>query len=95
MQDNDNDMSTASISFRESICWLPEDASEPTRTVVLTSLKSGVFLDVRFNQEGGDLDWAFAGYRSSVQPNSTKFTHHIDSRTLVNCPAGSSLEIEH
>ncbi|KAJ6524492.1 hypothetical protein B0H19DRAFT_898240, partial [Mycena capillaripes] len=73
---------SASISYRESIRWLPDDASEPTRTIVLTALKSGVFLDVRFDKESGDLDWAFAGYRSSVEPNSTKFTHHIDSQTL-------------
>ncbi|KAJ7248899.1 hypothetical protein B0H12DRAFT_713991 [Mycena haematopus] len=75
-------MPAASISFRESIRWLPEEPSEPTQTIVLTSLKSGAFLDVRFNKETGDLDWAFAGYRFSSTPNSTKFTHHIDSRTL-------------
>jgi hypothetical protein len=86
-------MSTACISFRESIRWLPNDASEPTQTIVLTALRSGVFLDVRFDTESGMLDWAFAGYRSSVEPNSTKFTHHIDSRTLVNRLAGSSTEI--
>ncbi|KAJ7484096.1 hypothetical protein B0H11DRAFT_2173159 [Mycena galericulata] len=74
-------MSTASISFRESIRWLPGGASEPTQTIVLTA-KSGVFLDVRFDKESGELDWAFAGYRSSEEPNSTRFTHHIDSRTL-------------
>ncbi|KAJ7468498.1 hypothetical protein FB451DRAFT_1400875 [Mycena latifolia] len=59
-------MFPASISFRESIRWLPDEASEPTQTVVLTGLESG----------------AFAGYRSSAGPNSTKFTHHIDSRTV-------------
>ncbi|KAJ6463347.1 hypothetical protein C8R45DRAFT_1025393 [Mycena sanguinolenta] len=77
-------MPTAFISFRESIRWLPNEPSEPTQTIVLTSA-SGVFLDVRFNKEGGSaahLDWAFAGYRSSPTPTSTKFTHHIDSRTL-------------
>ncbi|KAJ6598683.1 hypothetical protein B0H10DRAFT_1826065, partial [Mycena sp. CBHHK59/15] len=72
----------ASISFRQSIRWLPEGPSEPTATVVLSEPRTGVFLDVRFEKEGGKLDWAFAGYRSSVGPNSTKFTHHIDSRTL-------------
>ncbi|KAJ7712495.1 hypothetical protein B0H16DRAFT_1260276, partial [Mycena metata] len=68
------------ISFRESIRWLPDEASEPTRTIVLTA-RNGAYLDVRFNIEDGSLDWAFAGYRSSAEPNSTKFTHHIDSRT--------------
>ncbi|KAF7373464.1 Sodium nucleoside protein [Mycena sanguinolenta] len=78
-------MPAAFISFRESIRWLPEEPFEPTQTIVLTSAKSGVFLDVRFNKEAGasDLDWAFAGYRSSPTPTSTKFTHHIDSRTLA------------
>ncbi|KAJ7670517.1 hypothetical protein B0H17DRAFT_1085753 [Mycena rosella] len=74
-------MPAASISFRESIRWLPDAASEPTQTIVLTGLESGVFLDVRFQKESGELDWAFAGYRSQAGPNSTKFTHHIDSRT--------------
>ncbi|KAJ6553966.1 hypothetical protein DFH09DRAFT_1166349 [Mycena vulgaris] len=73
----------ASISFRESIRWIPDAASEPTQTIVLTGLASGAFLDVRFDKESGELDWAFAGYRSSAGPNSTKFTHHLDSRTLT------------
>ncbi|KAJ7075636.1 hypothetical protein B0H15DRAFT_791555 [Mycena belliarum] len=76
-------MSGASISFRKSIRWLPDDASEPTQTVVLTGLESGAFLDVRFDKASGELDWAFAGYRSAAGPNLTKFTHHIDSRTLA------------
>ncbi|KAJ7226305.1 hypothetical protein C8J57DRAFT_1389800 [Mycena rebaudengoi] len=75
-------MSFASISFRESIRWLPDAASEPTQTIVLSALRSGVFLDVRFEKESRKLDWAFAGYRSSAGNNFTKFTHHIDSRTL-------------
>ncbi|KAJ7619394.1 hypothetical protein FB45DRAFT_1033257 [Roridomyces roridus] len=74
-------MLPAFISFRDSIRWLPDDASEPTHTVVLTATDSGVFLDVRFEKETGQLDWAFAGYRSSPDPNHTKFTHYIDSRT--------------
>ncbi|KAJ7145997.1 hypothetical protein C8R44DRAFT_756301 [Mycena epipterygia] len=97
-------MSVASISFRQSIRWLPDEASEPTQTIVLTALESGAFLDVRFDKENGKLDWAFAGYRSSVGPNSTKFTHHIDSRTLnpldvvdlgtnTPLPDGTTLEV--
>ncbi|KAJ7160885.1 hypothetical protein C8R46DRAFT_1105828 [Mycena filopes] len=74
-------MSRASISFRESIRWLPDEPSEPTRTIVLTA-QDGAFLDVRFNVENRALDWAFAGYRSSEEPNYTRFRHHIDSRTL-------------
>lgn len=56
---------SASISFRQSIRWLPDEASEPTQTIVLTALESGAFLDVRFEKENGKLDWAFAGYRSA------------------------------
>ncbi|KAF8511009.1 hypothetical protein BU17DRAFT_54971 [Hysterangium stoloniferum] len=71
-----------SISFRQSIRWLPNDATEPTHTVVLTGGKKGVFLDVRFLKETNELDWAFAGYRYDTPPNNVTFEHHIDSRTL-------------
>jgi len=53
------------ISFRQSIRWLPDDASEPTITVVLTGSKTGCFIDIRFIKGTSQLDWAFAGYRSS------------------------------
>ncbi|KAJ7058269.1 hypothetical protein C8F01DRAFT_991326 [Mycena amicta] len=76
---------SACISFRQSIRWLPDVASEPTQTIVLTGLKTGVFLDVRFEKETGKLDWAFAGYRTTERPNVTKFQHCIDSRTAVSC----------
>jgi hypothetical protein len=81
-----------SISFRRWIRWLQNAESEPTDTIVLTGMKTGVFLDVRFLKrppKGGtaeetteELDWAFAGYRTS-DGNHTKFVHYIDSRTLV------------
>ena len=57
-------MPAAYISHRLSIRWVPEEASEPTDTVVLTGARTGTFLDVRFFKETGKtLDWAFAGYR--------------------------------
>ncbi|KAJ3712299.1 hypothetical protein C8R42DRAFT_699382 [Lentinula raphanica] len=74
----------ATISFRESLRWIPDPASESTHTVVLTGGKTGVFLDVRFFKQSNELDWAFAGYRSTVVVNNkeaTRFTHLIDSRT--------------
>lgn len=37
----------AHISVRESIRWLPDEASEPTSTIVLTS-PGGLFVDLRF-----------------------------------------------
>ncbi|KIY73975.1 hypothetical protein CYLTODRAFT_485106 [Cylindrobasidium torrendii FP15055 ss-10] len=92
-----------SISFRESIRWLPADASEPTRTIVLCAKNTNVFLDVRFNiASKGSLDWAFAGHRFS-KDNKTTFKHVIDSRaedasnisdegTNVPLPDGRTLE---
>jgi len=57
-------MPAAYISHRLSIRWVPEEASEPTNTVVLTGARTGAFLDVRFFKETPKtLDWAFAGYR--------------------------------
>lgn len=53
----------SSISFRDSIRWLPHEASEPTETLVLTGKDTNTFLDVRFLKESTELDWAFAGYR--------------------------------
>ncbi|KAM0250521.1 hypothetical protein ACHAQJ_008572 [Trichoderma viride] len=71
----------ASISFRKFIRWLPEEASEPTSTLVLTSPEKR-FVDIRVllpdgsdslaNDEEaeilplGRLDWAMAGTSSST-----------------------------
>jgi hypothetical protein len=55
----------AYLSFRLSLRWVPDEASEPTQTIVLTGARTGVFLDVRFFKETQDLDWAFAGYRTT------------------------------
>ncbi|KAJ3891579.1 hypothetical protein GG344DRAFT_65309 [Lentinula edodes] len=71
----------ATVSFRKSIRWIPDEASEPSDTVVLTGGKTGVFLDVRFLKDSNEIEWAFAGYRSTGSEELTKFTHLIDSRT--------------
>lgn len=55
----------ATVSFRKSIRWIPDQASEPSDTVVLTGGKTGVFLDVRFLKDSNEIEWAFAGYRST------------------------------
>ncbi|PSN60440.1 hypothetical protein BS50DRAFT_535969 [Corynespora cassiicola Philippines] len=67
----------ASISIRESIRWLPGEASEPTSTLVLTS-PGKRFVDLRILHPTKDdatdedivplerLDWAIAGTSSSV-----------------------------
>lgn len=43
---NPNPREMANISIRESIRWLPDEASEPTSTIVLTS-PSHRFVDLR------------------------------------------------
>ncbi|KAI0433955.1 hypothetical protein F5Y09DRAFT_18235 [Xylaria sp. FL1042] len=76
-----------SISIRDSIRWLPDVASEPTSTVVLTSLERR-FVDIRILKEGGgepdaSLDWAFAGVSSSETRDGVRhcrWRHVVDSR---------------
>lgn len=46
-----------SISIREHIRWLPDPASEPTSTVVLTS-PGRRFVDLRVLRPEGDTSWA-------------------------------------
>ncbi|UKZ78580.1 hypothetical protein TrVFT333_006326 [Trichoderma virens FT-333] len=69
----------ASISFRKFIRWLPDEASEPTSTLVLTSPEKR-FVDIRVLLAAGSdsltdseeilplsrLDWAMAGTSSST-----------------------------
>ncbi|TFK37664.1 hypothetical protein BDQ12DRAFT_151671, partial [Crucibulum laeve] len=96
----------SSVSFRRSIRWLPDDANEPTQTVVLIGSRTGVYLDVRFVKDPlkHKLDWAFAGYRVSNGPNKVIFKHVIDSHTPnasevfdqgtnTHLPDGATLEI--
>ena len=42
------------ISVRESIRWLPDEASEPTSTIVLTS-PGRLFVDLRFYKSDAGL----------------------------------------
>ncbi|KAI5926453.1 hypothetical protein F4810DRAFT_539528 [Camillea tinctor] len=84
----------ASISIRESIRWLPDPASEPTSTVVLTS-PGRRFVDIRILSDvaaaGGEvpaagLDWAFAGYSHSEARDGARhcvWRHFVDSRSTV------------
>ncbi|KAI1495608.1 hypothetical protein F5X99DRAFT_402938 [Biscogniauxia marginata] len=93
-----------SISIRESIRWLPEPASEPTSTVVLTS-PGRRFVDVRLLRPSPDkgaigetegelpisrLDWAFAGYSHSETRNGTK---HCFWRHFVDSRSGDPDEV--
>ncbi|KAI0527875.1 hypothetical protein F5B22DRAFT_8362 [Xylaria bambusicola] len=78
-----------SISIRDSIRWLPNPASEPTSTIVLTSPEHR-FVDVRILKDinnddlSGRLDWAFAGISSSETRNGVRhctWRHVVDGRT--------------
>ncbi|KAF3046865.1 hypothetical protein E8E12_003933 [Didymella heteroderae] len=68
----------AGVSIRKSIRWLPDDASEPTSTIVLSSSERR-FVDIRILKPADEtsrdqdehldlkrLDWAIAGTSSSV-----------------------------
>ncbi|KAI0816397.1 hypothetical protein GGR55DRAFT_674598 [Xylaria sp. FL0064] len=76
-----------SVSIRDSIRWLPDVASEPTSTVVLTSPERR-FVDIRIlrgiSEPGASLDWAFAGVASSETRDGVRhctWRHVVDSRT--------------
>ncbi|KAI8947192.1 hypothetical protein F4801DRAFT_525007 [Xylaria longipes] len=76
-----------SISIRNSIRWLPDAASEPTSTVVLTSPEHR-FVDIRVLKDASDprasLDWAFAGISSPEIRDGVRHStwrHVVDSRT--------------
>ncbi|KAI1743575.1 hypothetical protein F4680DRAFT_348903 [Xylaria scruposa] len=76
-----------SISMRDSIRWLPDAASEPTSTIVLTSPEHR-FVDTRVLKDvddtGKSLDWAFAGISSSEIRDGVQHStwrHVVDSRT--------------
>lgn len=71
--------------------------------MVLTGARTGVFLDTRFLRGTSDIDWAFAGYRSTDPdaPNLIRFRHDTDSRTTdqveesgmnTNLPDATTLE---
>lgn len=76
-----------SISIRQSIRWLPDRASEPTHTIVLTS-PARRFVDIRILKDRDpaqpSLEWAFAGVSSSEDRNGVMHSvwrHLVDSRT--------------
>lgn len=66
-----------SISTRVSIQWNDDQPSEPTSTIVVTSITKH-FVDVRI-VEPDKIDWAFCGVVVE-QANAVTFTHEIDSR---------------
>ncbi|KAI0366680.1 hypothetical protein BV20DRAFT_638902 [Pilatotrama ljubarskyi] len=75
-----------SISERLYIRWFPDEASEPTSTLVLTT-PSRRFVDLRFFKSTDPsaspltaLEWGFAG-RSVGTPTHGKWIHEISSRT--------------
>ncbi|TFK87724.1 hypothetical protein K466DRAFT_548227 [Polyporus arcularius HHB13444] len=74
-----------SISERLYIRWLPDEASEPTSTLVLTA-PNGQFVDLRFHKPSPPcvrytaFEWGFGG-RSVGTPGHGEWIHDIDSRT--------------
>ncbi|KAJ2981333.1 hypothetical protein NUW58_g6717 [Xylaria curta] len=81
-----------SISIRDSIRWLPDAASEPTSTVVLTSPEHR-FVDIRVIKDVEDprtsLDWAFAGVSSSEDDGRT-----LETGRMVNPATGQLTDYE-
>ncbi|PPQ64062.1 hypothetical protein CVT24_008875 [Panaeolus cyanescens] len=89
-----------SVSTRLSIRWLPEPASEPTSTIVLTLPKTKLYIDIRLSVSEPSLYWGFAGYSTHVG-NKCTFSHFMDSRGLIDAidsgifttqPDGTTLE---
>ncbi|KAL0640407.1 hypothetical protein Q9L58_000374 [Maublancomyces gigas] len=70
----------ASISERIYIRWLPDEAKEPTSTLVTTSAKS-FFVDIRILQDPPhELYWGFAGI-SYKDGSQGRWMHTVDSRS--------------
>ncbi|KZF22896.1 hypothetical protein L228DRAFT_268271 [Xylona heveae TC161] len=82
-------MPSASISERRSIRWVPEPASEPTSTLVLTSpgshfvdirvLKLSYFKQPKFANDSSStarIDWAFAGQSHSEKATTEGAASH-------------------
>lgn len=65
-----------SISLREHIRWLPDEASEPTSTVVVTSPQRR-YVDLRiFRPEGDQKAWSGQeGKHSAAQVNLRPVAH--------------------
>ncbi|KAK4448323.1 hypothetical protein QBC34DRAFT_407212 [Podospora aff. communis PSN243] len=85
----------ADISVRNHIRWLPDEASEPTSTIVLTSPERR-FVDLRVRVDAKPsydgklpltaIDWAIAGTSTSETTEGSdvshaRWNHWIDSRT--------------
>lgn len=53
--------SSCRFSTRISLRWLPEPARETTDTIVMSV--NDWYLDLRMDQNTGEIDWAIAGQR--------------------------------
>ncbi|KAL6298817.1 hypothetical protein BKA93DRAFT_36115 [Sparassis latifolia] len=97
-------MGVPNVSERRFIRWVPEDPSEPTSTLVLTSEHS-YFVDIRVLKDSvrdaadtAGIDWAFAGSSVSrpaheekgcIVPAHSVWTHWVDSRVPYDGEASS------
>jgi len=68
--------STCRFSTRISIRWPPEPAQETTDTIVM-SVKDW-YIDLRMEEETGEIDWAIAGQRIVESQEPCRL--HIDFR---------------
>ncbi|ODQ79386.1 hypothetical protein BABINDRAFT_161789 [Babjeviella inositovora NRRL Y-12698] len=77
------------FSTRISIKWSDNKPSENTSTVVMTSHKKGLFVDLRpFSplslapNPDFPIDWAMTGREEDAGPSRTIFHHLVDSKTI-------------
>lgn len=61
---------SARVSTRISIRWPPEEASEPTDTLVLSL--EGYYVDLRIDKATKAIDWALAGQRIIISEDPCK-----------------------
>lgn len=75
------------ISHRKTIRWPPAPASEPTDTLVLTSARHRLYVDIRVLKTPRQLDWAFAGIsRSQAGADGlghARWLHWLDSQSAA------------
>ena len=59
------------VSVRISLRWLPDQASEPTDTVVFGV--GAYYLDLRVLKSNNTIDWALAGERVVISTDPSDF----------------------
>lgn len=78
---------TMGATRRISIAWKGAEPSEPTDTMVLTSLDKH-YVDIRLDKETGNLEWGFCG-RAQSTGSVTAYSHEFDSRGYTDSDQGN------